>query len=170
MQAIGKYIRAYPLVKENLSCCTCVQHTLEILNWQKFLIGPIEDLIESTYWAKRAHPNLGVGAKSFFRVPKLPDRGCVYNLCLDCGVERNMMVSSVGDVVKKLVSQLNICREHWYKYKWRNQMRNVDLIMSYPDLHWLLITYFGATLYLMATEKDNLSVNNHAVVCMFLSA
>jgi hypothetical protein len=132
------------------------------------------------------------------------------NNCADCGVEKNMMLStcdilaadtnevsvmewvlaeqqgvnkntgkqntqlelglstlSVANVVKKMVTQLDICRIHQYEYEWRNQMRNRDLIMSHPDLHRVLFTDFGATLDLCAAEKDNSSVNNHAVICIF---
>ena len=53
------------------------------------------------------------------------------NTQLELGVSK----LPVGDVVKKMVLRLNICCEHQYKYKWRNQMRNIDIIMSHPDLH-----------------------------------
>ena len=43
-------------------------------------------------------------------------------------------------------------------------MRNADIIMSYPDLHRLLFTNVGTTLDFMAAEKDNSSVNNHAMI------
>ena len=39
--------------------------------------------------------------------------------------------------------------------------------MPHPDLHQVIFTDFGATLDLMAAEKDKLSVNNHAVICIF---
>ena len=46
-------------------------------------------------------------------------------------------------------------------------MRSRDLIISHSDLHRLIFTNFGATLDIIAVEKDNSSVNNHAVICIF---
>ena len=46
-------------------------------------------------------------------------------------------------------------------------MKNIDLVMSKPDTHRVLCTDFGATPDLFASEKDNSSVNNHAVLCIF---
>lgn len=40
--------------------------------------------------------------------------------------------------------------------------------MSDPDVHRVICTDFGAMLDLMAAEKDNCSINNHAVICIFL--
>ena len=59
----------------------------------------------------------------------------------------------IGDVVKKLISQLSICWEHQYEYTWRNQMRNIDHTMSYPDLYQLIFADYGETLHLMARER-----------------
>jgi hypothetical protein len=47
-------------------------------------------------------------------------------------------------------------------------MRSIDLIMSDPNIHRVICTDFGATLDLMAAEKDNCSINNHAVICICL--
>ena len=49
-------------------------------------------------------------------------------------------------------------------------MRNVALIMSHPDFHWLIFVDFGTTLDLMASEKDNSRVNYRAVIFIFSSA
>ena len=73
----------------------------------------------------------------------------------------------VGEVVKKLITKLNIVREHQAKYEWRNQMLRVDLIISNDDFHCIIFIDFDATLDLMAVEKDNSSVNNHAVIFIF---
>ena len=43
----------------------------------------------------------------------------------------------------------------------------MDLTISNTGLYCILFTDFGATLDLMVAEKDNLSVNNHAVICIF---
>ena len=74
----------------------------------------------------------------------------------------------VRDVMKRLVSQLNICRKNKYAYKWWNQMINTNLIISHSDLHQLLITDLCATLDLMVVEKDSSIVNNHAVIGVFV--
>ena len=39
--------------------------------------------------------------------------------------------------------------------------------MSNPDVSCVICTNFGATLDLHACEKDNSSVDNHAVICIF---
>ena len=39
--------------------------------------------------------------------------------------------------------------------------------MSDADKHRVICTDFGATLDLCASEKDNCSVDNHAVLCIF---
>ena len=46
-------------------------------------------------------------------------------------------------------------------------MRKVDHFMSAPIRHLVICTDFGDTLDLMSIEKDNLSVNNDAVICIF---
>jgi hypothetical protein len=76
----------------------------------------------------------------------------------------------VEDVVVKLMQQLNICRIHQAKYEWSNVIRKIDMTLSHPDRHRIICTDFGATLDLGAIEKDNCSVNNHAVVCIFFVA
>ena len=43
----------------------------------------------------------------------------------------------------------------------------IDLTMSHSGHHCIFCTDFGATLDLQASEKDNSSVNNHVVVCIF---
>eukprot|EP00957_Ditylum_brightwellii_P039044 2950912-Ditylum_brightwellii.AAC.1 len=39
--------------------------------------------------------------------------------------------------------------------------------MSHADTHRVFCTYFGATLDLRASETDNCSVDNHAILCIF---
>ena len=73
----------------------------------------------------------------------------------------------VKDVVKKLEASLDICRMHMAQYEWRNLMRKIDHTMSDRDKHRVICTGFGATLDLSAAEKDNSSVDNHAVICIF---
>ena len=94
MRAIGKYIRVHPLIKEKLNRCHCPQHALDKRHWQSYLSGPVEEFIESTCCAKVAHPHLVVGVGSSSRIPKLLNRRCVMNNCADCGVEKNMMLST----------------------------------------------------------------------------
>jgi len=74
----------------------------------------------------------------------------------------------VKEVIKKLIAQLTVVREHQAQYEWRNLMRKVDHTMGDSSLHRVICTDFGATLDLMAVEKDNSLVNNHAVICIFL--
>ena len=40
--------------------------------------------------------------------------------------------------------------------------------MSDDETTRVYCTDFGATLDLMSSEKDNLSINNHAVICIFM--
>lgn len=46
-------------------------------------------------------------------------------------------------------------------------MQSQDLINSNPNKHQIICTDFGATLDLYGAELDNISVNNHAVICFF---
>ena len=46
-------------------------------------------------------------------------------------------------------------------------MHKIDTLMLNKNLHRLIMTDFGATLDLSASEKDNSSVDNHAVICIF---
>ena len=49
-------------------------------------------------------------------------------------------------------------------------MRKIDLTMGDPNKHRVFCTDFGATLDLMGAEKDNSSVNNHAIIDIFFVA
>ena len=102
MRVICKYICVNSLVKKKLNYCTYMQHKLEKTHWQKFLSWPVEDIIESTRYAKIPHPHLEVGPDSAFRIPKILDWRCVYNLCLDCGVEKNIIVLSCKILAKDI--------------------------------------------------------------------
>lgn len=86
------------------------------------------------------------------------------NSQLELGV-KNM---AVKDVVERLFECLEICRIHQSQYEWKNLIRKIDLTMSDPETTRVLCTDFAATLDLKASEKDNSSVDNHAVVCIFL--
>ena len=70
--------------------------------------------------------------------------------------------------MKKLQSQLEICKLHQAEYRWHNHMRQLDLTMREPNTTQIICTDFGATLDLGAVEKDNCSVDNHAIICIFL--
>ena len=74
---------------------------------------------------------------------------------------------AVKDVLKKMIVQLGICRLHVGQYQWINHARKPNLVMSNPDVSCVICTDFGATLDLHASEKDNSSVDNHAVICIF---
>ena len=73
----------------------------------------------------------------------------------------------VNEVVKKLQEQLEICKLHQAEYRWRNHMRHLDLTVSDRRTTRTICADFGATLDLGAVEKDNCSVDNHAVICIF---
>ena len=57
--------------------------------------------------------------------------------------------------------------QHVAQYEWRNKMIHRDHTMPNSDMHCVIFTDFGETLDLIATEKDNSSVNNHAVIFIF---
>lgn len=82
-------------------------------------------------------------------------------------LELGNTVLPVREVVSRLITKLNVLRQHQAQYEWRNHMRKLDLVMGDPDVHRAICTDFGATLDLGAMEKDNSSVNNHAVICIF---
>jgi hypothetical protein len=72
-------------------------------------------------------------------------------------------------VIKRLIVSLEINRKHQAQYEWRDLMRKIDLTMSdHPNNTCVICTDFGTTLDLGASEKDNSSVNNHAVIAIFL--
>ena len=75
----------------------------------------------------------------------------------------------VCDVVSCLINSLAKTRFHMAKYEWHNLMRKIDLLHSDPFLTMVFCTDFAATLDLGASEKDNCSVNNHAVVCILIA-
>ena len=70
-------------------------------------------------------------------------------------------------MVNKLQASLEICREYMVLYEWKSLMKTIDHVMSNTSLHCLIRTDFRATVDLSAAEKENSSVDNHAVVCIF---
>ena len=83
-------------------------------------------------------------------------------------LELSNVTLPVVEVIKKLIVSLAINRKHQAQYEWRDLMRKIDLTMSNPHTTRVICTDFGATLDLGASEKDNSSVNNHAVIAIFL--
>ena len=82
-------------------------------------------------------------------------------------LELSRTIAPVNVAMDKLMKQLVTCIKHVGEYRWRNHMKKLDLLMS-NHLHTRVIcTDFGATLDLSAIEKDNSSVDNHAVICIF---
>ena len=76
----------------------------------------------------------------------------------------------VFEVLHKIMKQLrDRNRERQAQYEWKGWTRNIDMLMSHPDKHFVIYTNFDATLDCFAKEKDNSSVDNHAVLCIFLS-
>ena len=82
-------------------------------------------------------------------------------------LELSLSILPVNEVMKKLQSQLVTCKLHQAEYRWHNHMRQLDLTMSDPNTTRVICTDFGATLDLGAVEKDNCSVDNHAIICIF---
>ena len=76
----------------------------------------------------------------------------------------------VRDVVSRLIESMTTTRVHMAKYEWHNLMRKIDLLNSDPSVTMVFCTDFAATLDLGASEKDNCSVNNHAVVCIIMAS
>ena len=69
-----------------------------------------------------------------------------------------------------MVAKLEVARLHQAHYEWRDTTLKVDLTMSDPNKHRIFCTDFGVTLDLMGAEKDNSSLNNHAVIDIFVVA
>ena len=84
------------------------------------------------------------------------------NTQLELGHRRH----AVSVVVLKLIEQLQKCRVHVAGGQWKYTMGRRSVTMSDANLRRVFHTDFGAVLDLMAAEKDNCSVNNHAVVCI----
>ena len=68
-------------------------------------------------------------------------------------------------ILQKFIDQLAIVRVHQVQYKWVNHGRKLDFTMS-NNVTQVRATDFGATLNLRASETDNYSVDNHAVICI----
>ena len=82
-------------------------------------------------------------------------------------LELGCSIFSVKQMIIKMVAQLVIYREHQCQHQWQNITKKKDLIMSNLDLYFVIYTDFGATLDLMACEKDSSIMNNHTVICIF---
>ena len=86
------------------------------------------------------------------------------NTQLELGSNRH----KVCKVLHKIMKQLRDAnRPHQAQYEWKGWMRKIDMLMSHPDQHCIICTNFGATLDLFEMEKDNYSVDNHAILCFF---
>ena len=96
----------------------------------------------------------------------VPRQGTTKNGKQRTQLELSRAILPVCIIVAKFIEQLEICRLHQVEYKWINYARVLDFIMS-PPTSLVLATDFGATLNLCAAEKDNCSVDNHAVVAIF---
>ena len=82
------------------------------------------------------------------------------NTQLELGLNRY----KVFEVLHKIMKQLrNSNRPHQAQYEWKGWIRKIDMFMSHPDQHCIICTNFDVTLDLFAMEKDNSSVENHAV-------
>jgi hypothetical protein len=82
-------------------------------------------------------------------------------------LELGMRKQKVSEVVSKFKHQLVQTIKHMCEHKWKSHCLKLDMTMSNPLTSRVFCTDFGATLDLSAIEKDNSSVNSHAVVCIF---
>jgi len=82
-------------------------------------------------------------------------------------LELSRTIVPVNEAMDKMMKQLVTCIQHVGEYRWRNHIKKLDLTMSNPLHTRVICTDFGATLDLSAIEKDNSSVDNHAVICIF---
>ena len=80
-------------------------------------------------------------------------------------LELTRSILPVKTILQKLIEQLEICRVHQVQYKWVNHARKLDFTMS-NNVTQVTATDFGATLNLRASQADNCSVDNHAVICI----
>lgn len=83
-------------------------------------------------------------------------------------LELGISMLPVNEVMRTLQVQLETCKLHQAEYMWHNRTRQIDLTMSDRDTTRVICTDFGATLDLGAAEKDNYSVDNHSVICIFV--
>jgi hypothetical protein len=82
-------------------------------------------------------------------------------------VELTDVELKVSEIVSKLSTQLDVCREHVAESNWLNRIRRID-IDTIPEGTALSFTDFSATLDLRAALAENSSVDNHAVLAIFV--
>ena len=97
----------------------------------------------------------------------VPRQGKTKSGNLRTQLELTRSVLPVEVVLAKLVEQAEVCRLHQAQYQWINHARKLDFVMSNSSNTRVTATDFGAMLSLYASKKDNCSVDNHAVVCIF---
>ena len=74
----------------------------------------------------------------------------------------------IKDIMRKFIDHLPVTRLHQAEYKRTNFMRQLYIIMLHALHDKVFLTNFRVTMSLEASEKDNNSVANHAVRCIFL--
>ena len=97
----------------------------------------------------------------------VPRQGVKKNGEANTQLELSRTIVSVNEVIDKLMKQLVICIQHVGEYRWRNLINFFDITMSNPVTTRVIYTNFGAISDLSVAEKDNLSVDNNAVICIF---
>ena len=95
-----------------------------------------------------------------------PRQGATKNGKQRTQLELTRVYIQVRTIMSKFLDYLPVARIHQAQYRWINHMRQLDIIMSNALYDRLFLTDFGATLNLEASEKDNSSVANHAVICI----
>ena len=73
----------------------------------------------------------------------------------------------IKEVVNRLATQLTIARTHFSHGNWLNMTRRLDT-NTFSTSELLVFTDFSATMDLHAAKADNSSVNNHAVLAIYV--
>ena len=104
VQAIIKYVRANPLVIEQINNYNYTKHNL-----LTYLSGRFEHFLDSTCCEQVSPPHLSVGDGLSLRNPKLLKWDCVNNTRMECGVEKVYAVSRYK-ILSKGTAEINVYR------------------------------------------------------------
>ena len=102
MQAIAKYVRVNPLVREEIKNWNCMQH-----GWLSYLRGRVDNFVDSTCCNQISHLHLSIGVGSSEWTPKLLKWDCVNNTCLECGVEKKHGIFNC-EILSKSTAGINV--------------------------------------------------------------
>ena len=82
-------------------------------------------------------------------------------------IELTESVLPIKEVVARFVKQLSIARTHYLDGNWLNFTRRLDT-NTFGALDLAIFTDFSATMDLRAAKTDNSSVDNHAVLAIYV--